>query len=92
MYPYNMRYPDFQGTQIRLTSERLAHILSEHPFMIGKEWTIADTLLEPDEVRTSNHDDQVSLYYRWYNSFEGNDKLIGVVRRILGSDAFVLTA
>jgi hypothetical protein len=37
---------DFQGLEVRLTDERLAHIL-EHPEMMGSETAIEDTLGYP---------------------------------------------
>ena len=41
-------YVDYQGRRIRLTEERLAHIL-EHPEMSGMDTRIAETLLHPED-------------------------------------------
>ena len=40
---------DFQGRAIRLTQERLTHIL-EHPEMAGMEQAIEETLVRPERV------------------------------------------
>jgi hypothetical protein len=40
---------DYQNREVRLTEERLAHILA-HPEMIGMEAQIADTLKYPQLV------------------------------------------
>ena len=37
---------DYEGREVRLTDERLAHIL-EHPEMVGLEDAIGDTLARP---------------------------------------------
>jgi len=42
-------YVDYQGKRIRLTEERLAHIL-EHAEMRGVEPRIAQTLAQPEKV------------------------------------------
>lgn len=59
--------------------------------MLGKEWAISETLVAPDEVRGSNHDEQVNLYYRWYNAPDIDNKYICAVVRIVGDDALVMT-
>ena len=41
---------DHQGLAIRLTDERLAHIL-EHPEMVGMESAIEETLQGPDRIK-----------------------------------------
>ena len=46
---------DFQGLEVRLTDERLAHIL-EHPEMAGMEPAIEETLLRPERVVASFSD------------------------------------
>ena len=50
-----MNLPDYQGRQVRLTDERLAHIL-EHPEMIGLDFAIAETLRAPTAVIQSFSD------------------------------------
>ena len=40
---------DFEGLVVRLTDERLAHIL-EHPEMVGMEHAIGETLARPERV------------------------------------------
>ena len=56
---------DYEGRAIRLTDERLAHIL-EHPEMQAMERPIEETLLQPERVLQSLSDPQARLYYRMY--------------------------
>ncbi len=79
---------DFQGLQIRLTNERLAHIL-EHPEMAAMESAIEETLRQPAAVIQSLSDPQARLYYRFYLGTMVGDKYLCVVVKIAGDDAFV---
>lgn len=82
---------DHQGLNIRLTEERLAHIL-EHPEMRGMEQAIEETLLHPERVVQSFSDPQARLYYRFYFGTMVGDKYLCVVVKVADSAAFVLTA
>lgn len=53
---------DYAGLAIRLTDERLAHIL-EHPEMAGLEAAIEETLSRPQQVVQSLSDPQARLCY-----------------------------
>ena len=82
---------DYEGREVRLTDERLAHIL-EHPEMVGLEDGIAETLAQPQRVIQSLSDLQARLYYRYYVGTRVGDKYLCVVVKVVGADAFVLTA
>lgn len=82
---------DFEGRTIRLTDERLAHIL-EHPEMQGMEESIEETLRSPDRVLESLGDPQARLYYRFYVGTPVGNKHLCVVVKLTDNDAFVLTA
>jgi hypothetical protein len=84
-------FKDYKGRAIRLTDERLAHIL-EHPEMQGMEERIGETLLRPERVLESLSDPQARLYYRMYVATRVGDKHLCVVVRMADNDAFVLTA
>ena len=84
-------FKDYQGREIRLTEERLRHIL-EHPEMRQMESAIAKTLTEPHKVIQSLSDSEAELYYRFYLGTRGGDKYLCVIVKVKGSDAFVLTA
>ncbi len=58
-------YYDYSKIRIRLTEERLRHIL-EHPEMIGQEDKIEETLHFPDVVIQSLSDEKTKMYYRFY--------------------------
>lgn len=84
-------FRDYEGRLIRLTDERLAHIL-EHPEMQGMEDRIGQTLLRPERVIESHSDPQARLYYRMYVTMRVGDKYLCVVVKVTENDAFVLTA
>jgi len=82
---------DIHGLAIRLTDERLTHIL-EHPEMVGLEDAIEATLLQPEQIVESLSDPQAHLYYRFYMGTRVGDKFLCVVVKVRETDAFVLTA
>ncbi|MDO8749603.1 MAG: hypothetical protein Q7K03_00420 [Dehalococcoidia bacterium] len=82
---------DREGLTIRLTDERLGHIL-DHPEMVAMEAAIEETLAAADQIVQSRSDSQVRLYYRRYNETAVDDKLLCVVVKVLRDDAFVITA
>ena len=82
---------DFDGLAIRLTDERLTHIL-EHPEMSGMEPSIEETLHDPEKVVQSLSDPSVHLYYRFYFRTVVGGKFLCVVVKMGAIDAFVLTA
>lgn len=81
----------FEGRAIRLTEERLDHIL-EHPEMRGMETRIEETVRSPERVLESLGDPQARLYYRLYVATRVGDKHLCVVVKVADNDAFVLTA
>jgi hypothetical protein len=84
-------FTDYQNRALRLTDERLAHIL-DHPEMIGLEAEIAIVLQTPQIVRQSKTDSQVHLYYRYYDQTMVSAKWLCVVVKHLPNNAFIITA
>ena len=82
---------DHQGRVVRLTDERLTHIL-EHPEMRGMESALEETLRHPTLVFESEIDFAVRLNYRFYFGTRIGDKWLCVVVKYAQEDAFVLTA
>ena len=82
---------DYQNRQVRLTDERLAHIL-EHPEMANLEAALAETLAHPTQVVQSRSDPSAELSYRFYLGTQVGDKWLCVVVKYAADDAFVLTA
>ena len=82
---------DYSGLSIRLTNERLTHIL-EHPEMAGMEKAIEETLARPEKVVESLSDPDARLYYRFYLGTRVGDKYLCVIVKLGGEDAFVVTA
>lgn len=82
---------DFQQRTVRLSEERLRHIL-EHPEMASLESALAETLQYPHIVIQSRTDDAAMLHYRFYIGTKVGDKWLCVVVKYSEDDAFVLTA
>lgn len=82
---------DYQGKNVRLTDERLAHIL-EHPEMTDMERAMKETLRDPELVVRSKADDTANLNYRYYYGTKVGDKWLCIVVKYVSDDAFVLTA
>jgi hypothetical protein len=82
---------DCFGQNVRLTDERLAHIL-EHAEMKGLGAEIERVLRQPQLVRRSRSDEAVRLFYEFYAQTIVNGKWLCVVVKYLEGDAFVVTA
>jgi hypothetical protein len=82
---------DCFGHQVRLTDERLAHIL-EHPEMAGLEAEIVRVLRRPQLVRRSRSDGTVRLFYGFYAQTIVGGKWLCVVVKYAENDAFMVTA
>ncbi|NCJ06089.1 hypothetical protein GS597_06075 [Synechococcales cyanobacterium C] len=82
---------DYQNRSIRLSKERLAHIL-EHPEMVELASQIAKVLQEPQVVRQSSSDRRVQLYYCYYEQSMVGAKWLCVVVKHLPDDALIITA
>ena len=86
------RFTDERGNEVRLTDERLWHILRGHPEMAFQMHRFAETLSSPDAVRPSRSSPAVQLYYRLYTELRGRNRYICLVVKRRRSYAFILTA
>ena len=82
---------DCLGRSVRLTDERIAHIL-QHPEMVGMEAEIDRVLQTPAEVRISRSDETVQLFYEYYARTRVGGKWLCVVVKYPSADGFVVTA
>ena len=82
---------DYQGRDVRLTEERLRHIL-EHPEMAELESALETTLRQPQYVIQSRTDPKAALSYRFYVGTKVGDKWLCVVVKYGTNDACVVTA
>jgi hypothetical protein len=87
-----VHFQDIRNRSIRLTDERLHHLETNHPEMIGQIWRIAETLADPDRIIRSRTDSTVELFYRWYTSTAVTAKFLCVVVKALPDDPFMITA
>jgi len=84
-------WTDCWGAHIRVTDERLEHIL-EHPEMRDQEERIAETVARPERVVRSRSDPDVRLYYRTYVTDLVGEKYLCAVIKWLPEDRFLITA
>lgn len=84
-------FEDHWGRRVRLTDERLEHILG-HAEMASLEPLLAETIARPERVVQSRSDSSALLYYRLLKSSPFGVKWLCVVVKYQEDDAFVLTA
>ena len=82
---------DCFGRKVRLTDERLAHIL-EHSEMRGMATDLERTLREPRLVRRSRSDPTARLFYEFQARTEVSSKWLCIVVKYSDDDAFVIPA
>jgi hypothetical protein len=82
---------DCFGYSVRVTDERLAHIL-DHPEMKEMEVEIEKVVQQPQIVRRSRSDATVRLFYEFYPQTIVRGKWLCVVVKYMMDDAFVVTA
>ena len=85
------RFTDERGNEVRLTDERLAHMLRRHPEMAFQMHRIADTLASPDAVSVSKSSPTTQLYYRLYPDLRARNRYLCLVVKQEGDDSFILT-
>ena len=84
-------FTDEHGNEIRLTDERLGHILRRHPEMAFQLHRLAETLASPDVVRPSRSSQAVQLYYRLYPDLRSRNRYICLVVKREADYSFILT-
>jgi hypothetical protein len=82
---------DHLGRVVRLTDERIAHILA-HDEMAGQLDKVEETVREPDVVVRSQRDPDVHLYHKHYPTTPVTEKDLLVATKVAQTGAFVLTA
>jgi hypothetical protein len=82
---------DCFGSSVRLTDERLAHIL-QHAELAGMEGELKVVLQVPTEVRLSRVDDGVKLFYKFYPRTQVGGKWLCIVVNYSSVGAFIVTA
>ena len=86
------RFTDENGNEVRLTDERLRHILRRHPEMAFQMHRFAETLASPDAVSPSRSSPAVQLYYRLYPDLRGRNRYVCLVVKREAGYSFILTA
>jgi len=85
-------FEDNQGRLVRLTDERLEHLESQHPEMVGQLSRISETLKVSDKIIRSKIDKTVELFYKHYKTTPVSEKILCVIVKASQSDNFVITA
>ena len=70
----------YLSSEVELSSEREKHIAEHHPDLLPEyRDCIAETLLEPDQVRLSARFKNARLFTRWFDSVRGGKYIVVVV-------------
>ncbi len=85
-------FKDNKGRSIRLTDERLNHLETQHPEMVGQMDRVSDTLANPDSIVRSKTDASVELFYRHYRTTPVSQKFLCIVVKTSTADSFIITA
>lgn len=83
---------DIFGRPVRLTENRLEHIVETHPEMVHQLLNLEETLVNPYAVIESINDNAVQLFYRKFRHITFGDKYLCVVVKIQPTDPFIITA
>jgi hypothetical protein len=79
------------GNQVRLTEERISHIMSRHSELQNRTQLIAQTVEEPHMVRTHPNRSDTRNYFRRFNE-PGSGFLVRVAVIFNSDNQFVVTA
>lgn len=82
---------DYRNRDLRLPKERLKHIKSRKE-MRDQEEKIKETVKAPDQVRKSNKDPSVHLYYKKYPKTPVTEKYLLVVAKVDSKSPFIITS
>lgn len=82
---------DYKERNVRLTRERWDYI-TERPEMRNRLTKIEETLKNPDEVRKSDQDSTVHLYFRKYDETPVTEKFLLVMSKIETENPFIITS
>jgi hypothetical protein len=75
------------GKRIRVSNSYWNFIITiKHPMMAGKEELVKDTLINADEVRRSNKDRSVFIYYKRLKG-----RFAAVVCKHLNGEGYIIT-
>ena len=85
------RFTDEHGNEVRLTDERLGHMLRRHPEMAFQMHRIEETLAHPDAVTTSRSSRAVQLYHRMYPDLRRRNRYLCLVVKSGTDHSFILT-
>ena len=85
------RFTNERGNEVRLTDERLRHILRRHPEMAFQMHRLAETLASPNAVMPSRSSPAVQLNYRLYPDLRGRNGYIRLVVKKERTYSFILT-
>jgi hypothetical protein len=84
-------FKDNRGRDIRLSEERLNHIETDHPEMIGQIDKMEEVLSAPDIIVRSRTDSDVEMFYKHYSSTPVTEKFLCVIVKNLIEDLFIIT-
>ncbi len=83
---------DIFDEPVRLTENRLAHIVETHPEMVDQLLNLEEMLVNSYAVIESINDNAVQLFYRKFRHITFGNKYLCVVVKIQSTDTFIITA
>jgi hypothetical protein len=77
---------------IRLTDERMNHVIKNHPEMNGEENNIINTIENPDIIFEGNFNELLAAKFYNKTPVSENKYLVVIYKEIENDDGFILTA
>ena len=68
--------------KVKFTSNRKAHIIQTHPIMEAYLSNLKEALERPDEIRYSSYNQNILLFYRFFDNIENGKYITVVVDRV----------
>jgi len=70
--------------KIKLSSTRRTHIIQNHPIMEDYLKNLRRVLEKPDQIRYSTYNQNVLLFYRYFDKIENGKYIVVVVGKLKG--------
>ncbi len=83
---------DHSGRKIHLSTERWAHINTEHPEISRYFQDFGEILRHPTKVVSYLYDEKVQYFYKYYKQRKSESKYLLIIVKYLNGNGFIISA